>query len=103
MKSIFKKNKHNPFSLTLEDAMNWVSKKQYADCYAQCKAMKKSSDPIERAKGKHLERSYRVFQNNGVPFAVAQIIYPQLCRIYGDYNFEYAKLIEAAGKSNEQP
>lgn len=101
MKPIFKKNNHNPFRPTLEDAMNSVSQKQYADCYAQCKAMKKSSDPMERAKGKNLEKSYRVFQNNGVPFTVAQIIYPQLCRIYGDYCLEYAKIIEAAGKHNE--
>lgn len=102
MRPIFKKNNQNPFRPTLEDAMNSVSQKQYADCYAQCKVMKKSRDPIERAKGKHLEKSYRVFQNNGVPFAVAQIIYPQLCRIYGNYSLEYAKLIDAAGKSNGQ-
>ena len=98
MKPIFKKSKPNNFY----DVTNLVNQKQYDDCYAQCKDMKKSSDPMERAKGKHLEKSYRVFQNNGVPFTVAQIIYPQLCRIYGDFSFEYAKIIEAAGKSNGQ-
>lgn len=99
MKPIFKKSKPNN---SYDDVINSVSQKQYADCYAQCKAMKKSNDPIERAKGKYLEKSYRVFQNNGVPFTVAQIIYPQLCRIYGDYSLEHAKLIDAAGKSNGQ-
>lgn len=98
MQSIIKKSKLNN---SYDDIMNSVSNKQYADCYAKCKTMKKSSDPEERAKGKHLEKSYRLFQNNGVPFTVAQIIYPQLCRIYGDYCFEHAKIIEAAGNQNE--
>lgn len=98
MKALFGKGKSsNEYS----NALTRISNNGYADFYSQCKEMKKSSDPITRAKGKHLEKSYRLFQNNGVPFTVAQIIYPALCRIYGDYCMENAKIMEAAGKSNE--
>lgn len=95
MKAIFGKGKSsNDYS----DVLTRASNNSYADFYSQCKAMKKSSDPITRAKGKSLEKSYRLFQNNGVPFTVAQTIYPALCRIYGDYALEHAKIMEAAGK-----
>lgn len=99
MKAIFGKGKSsNDYS----DALNKASNNGYAGFYSQCKEMKKSSDPETRAKGKALEKSYRLFQNNGVPFTVAQTIYPALCRIQGDYCVETAKINEAAGMSNER-
>ena len=97
MKAIFGKSKP---SNEYADVLNRTSNNQYADFYAQCKEKKRSSDPETRAKGKALEKSYRLFQNNGVPFIVAQTIYPAICKIYADYCFEHAKIIEAAGKSN---
>ncbi len=95
MKAILGKGKlNNDYSNTLTR----LSNDNYAHFFAQCKEMKKSSDPETRAKGKYLEKSYRLLQNNGVPFTVAQTIYPALCRIYGDYAVEHAKIMEAAGK-----
>lgn len=84
------------------DILRDYNKTQYADFFKRTKEMRKSNDPETRAKGKALERSYKLLQNNGVPFIVAQKIYPEMCKIYGDYCFEHAKIIEAAGKSNGQ-
>ncbi len=99
MKAIFEKGK---LSNDYSDALNRASNNNYAGFFAQCKDMKKSGDSEARAKGKALEKSYRLFFNNGVPFTIAQIIYPALCKIHSDYVLEHAKIMEAEGKSNEK-
>lgn len=99
MKARTPKNQCNP---DYNNVLREYNKSQYDDFFKRTKEMRKSNDPETRAKGKALERSYKLFQNNAVPFVVAQKIYPEMCKIYGDYCFEHAKIIEAAGKTNEQ-
>lgn len=81
-----------------EDQLKQADSHDYDVFFESCKAMKRSKDPIEAEKGRTLIKSYQLFRERGVPFAVAREIYPQLCRLMNDYATKTANMMKHQGK-----
>lgn len=76
-----------------------ISKEQYAAFYKECKAKHKSeTDPMVKLRFKYLEKCYKILEKYGVPFNVANIIYPQICKELADFQGELNKY--AKGNNN---
>lgn len=73
---------------------SFLDSEKYKRFFAYCKEMKKSKDPEKAAQGDSLMRSYKLFYQYGIPFDLVNIIYPQLCKIMGEYCNRYSKIKE---------
>ena len=91
-KTKFKMQINTPNSVPYNTS--FLDSEKYKKFFSECKEMKKSKDKDRAAKGDSLMRSYTLFQKYGVPFDIATVIYPQLCKIMGEYCQKFSQIKE---------